>query len=142
MGSKKLLEIPITTGFTSKGAYGLRRRFHKLIDTPIGRSTKLAAVCSRIGLTRHVKLSPEGTTLGELVGLVESSLHDGVNHLVLMLHSTSLLPGFSPYAKDAAGVEALYNRLDGILECATKRFSCDGIMLSDIPKLLPVKETE
>ena len=141
-GTRKLLEIPITTGFTSKGAYSLRRRFHKLIETPIGRSTKIAAVFSRIGLTRHVKLSPEGTTLGELKGLVESALNDGVNHLVLMLHSTSLLPGFSPYAKDHAGVEALYNRLSGILELTTKRFSCSGIMLSDIPKLLPAKAAD
>ncbi|MFM8574007.1 MAG: hypothetical protein ACKOAU_20595, partial [Pirellula sp.] len=113
---KKLIEVPITTGFTRIGGYELRKRLRKCVETPLGRATKLLSLSNRFGVTRHVKLSPEGTTLGELKGLVRASLRDGVNHLVLMLHSTSLMPGFSPYAKDRAGVESLYERLEGILD--------------------------
>ncbi len=133
-GQSELLEVPITTGFTRPGLYGFRQRLRGLVDTPFGRATKLASVSNRLGLTNHLKLSPEGTTLAELKGLVQSSLKDGVEHLVLMLHSTSLMPGFSPYAKDPQGVEALYRRLEGTLEYATKYQQCLGSTLSDLTK--------
>jgi hypothetical protein len=141
-GSKKIMEVPITTGFTRSGAYRQRQAIRRWVETPLGRATKLAAIANRLGVCRHVKLSPEGTSLAELKGLVESSLRDGVNHLVLMLHSTSLMPGFSPYAKDAAGVEGLYQRLGGILDFTIKEHQCVGVGLSEIPKWLPANLPE
>jgi hypothetical protein len=131
-----LLEVPITTGFTRAGFYRARQRMRGVMDCSLGRWTKLASVSSRLGLTRHLKLSPEGTELQDLMGLVRSSLQDGVEHLVLMLHSTTLRPGYSPYAKDSHGVERLYQRLEGILDYATRQFDCSGCTLSDIPKRL------
>lgn len=133
-GQSELMEVPITTGFTRPRFYGFRQRLRGLVDTPLGRATKLASISNRLGLTNHLKLSPEGTTLAELKGLVHSSLKDGVEHLVLMLHSTSLLPGYSPYAKDPQGVESLYRRLEGTLEYATKSQQCIGSTLSDLTK--------
>ena len=112
----------------------MRQRIRKWVETPLGRATKLASISNRLGVSRHIKLSPEGTTAGELKGLVKSSLLSGVRHLVLMLHSTSLMPGFSPYAKDAAAVEAFYDRLDSVFEYATKSLECAGSTLSDLPK--------
>lgn len=141
-GTKKIMEVPITTGFTRSGAYRRRQAIRRWVETPLGRATKLAAIANRLGVCRHVKLSPEGTSLAELKGLVESSLRDGVNQLVLMLHSTSLMPGFSPYAKDAAGVEGLYQRLDGILDFTIKEHQCVGVGLSEIPKWLPANLPE
>jgi len=131
-GGHSILEFPITTGFTRSNFYGLRQQLRKLVETPLGRATKLASISNRLGLSRHVKLSPEGTTLVELQGLVKSSVLSGVKHLVLMLHSTSLLPGFSPYAKDGAAVESLYERMERIFEYATKSFDCEGCTLFDL----------
>lgn len=133
-GTHQILEVPITTGFTRAKFYGTRQWIRKWVETPLGRATKLASISNRLGLSRHVKLSPEGTTVGELQGLVKSSVLSGVRHLVLMLHSTSLMPGFSPYAKDDASVEALYERLDGVFAYATSCFECAGSTLSDLPK--------
>lgn len=138
-GSNRLLEIPITTGFTASGAYRFRQRIRSVVETKWGRKIKLASIANRLGISRLVKLSPEGTSFEELKGLVRSSIQAGVNHLVLMLHSTSLLPGYSPYAKDFSGVEALYDRLERILNYATKQHSCVGITLSEIPDLLPIE---
>lgn len=133
-GGHSIFEFPITTGFTRSKFYGLRQQLRRCVETPLGRATKLASISNRLGLSRHVKLSPEGTTLRELQGLVRSSVVSGVQHLVLMLHSTSLLPGFSPYAKDGAAVEALYERMERIFGYATKSFDCEGSTLSDLPK--------
>jgi hypothetical protein len=52
------------------------------------------------------------------------------------------MPGFSPYAKDAAGVEGLYQRLDGILDFTIKEHQCVGVGLSEIPKWLPANLPE
>ena len=132
-GGEDLLEVLITTGFTRSGFYRLRQKIRRVVETPLGRKSKLAAISNRLGVTRHVKLSPEGTTLAELRDLVRSSLLAGVTHLVLMLHSTSLLPGYSPYAKDVQGVDALYERLEGALMYATKFHGCVGVTLSELP---------
>lgn len=137
LGDATLLEVPITTGFTRSGRYQWRQRLRGWLNSPIGRATKIYSISNRLGLTRHIKLSPEGTSLVDLKGLVRSALHDGVSHLVLMLHSTSLLAGFSPYAKNDHELEALYQRLDGILEFTTKECSCVGVMLSETTKLVP-----
>ncbi len=132
-GGHSIIEFPITTGFTRSNFYGLRQRLRRCVETPLGRATKLASISNRLGLSRYVKLTPEGTTLGELRGLVQSSVASGVQHLVLMLHSTSLLPGFSPYAKDVAAVEALYERMERIFEYATKSLDFEGCSLSELP---------
>jgi sugar phosphate isomerase/epimerase len=92
----------------------------------------LAGLSVRLGLTRHLKLSPEGTQWRELKGLVDGLVQDGINHIVLMLHSTSLMPGFSPYCKTPEALENLYDRLEKTLQYAIEHHHFQGAALLDV----------
>ncbi len=67
---------------------------------------RLAGIADRLGVARPMKLTPEGTQ--SRIWRSDSSVFaEGISTLVLMLHSSSLLAGHSPYAKNAAELEAL-----------------------------------
>ena len=60
------------------------------------------------------------------------ALDDGLPLLVLSFHSPSLAPGFTPYAKDAAAVEALYDWFTQIYAYLNQR----GVRSATIPQIL------
>jgi hypothetical protein len=102
----------------------------------LGKKTKIAGIAVRLGVTRHLKLSPEGTTIRDLKGLIDGLVRDGLSHIVLMLHSTSLAPGFSPYCKSPEALEAFYSRLDETLRYSTENYDFQGSTLLDVSRNL------
>lgn len=133
-----ILELPISTGFSRPGFYKVRKRLWQCIGGRLGRKTKIAGLAVRLGLTRHLKLTPEGTTLGHLKGLVDGLVQDGFRHLILMLHSTSLMAGFSPYSKTPEALEDLYHRLDEILRYATEHHGFRGATLYQVSQQVQI----
>lgn len=131
-----IIELPISTGFSRPGFYQFRKRLWRLVGSPLGKRTKIAGIAVRLGVTRHLKLSPEGTTIRDLKGLIDGLVRDGLSHIVLMLHSTSLAPGFSPYCKSPEALEALYSRLDETLRYSTENYDFQGSTLVDVSRNL------
>ena len=65
---------------------------------------------------RHVWLRPAITSLNDMLRIIQSrSSNDFVE---LMIHSSELKPGGSPYFKDDLSIEQLYLNLNGIFEKA------------------------
>ena len=110
-----LTELPITAGFTCGNYLRQRARWMGLRESP-WRNLRLAGLADRLGLVRRLKLSPEGTRLRDLKSLVDRCVEEGRSTLVLMLHSTSLLPGYSPYAQTPELCEKLYLRFTSIVK--------------------------
>jgi hypothetical protein len=115
--SRQLIEIPVTAGFVA-GDYTRRRNLWIGLRKQPWQTLKLAGVADRLGITRRVKFSPEGTELSDLTRLVDSSHRSGLTTLVLMLHSSSLVVGLSPYSQDAEQLQKLYERLSSIIKYA------------------------
>ena len=124
-----LIEIPVTAGFTRPG-YERRRSIWKRLRTQPWKRLRAPGIADRMGIARRVKLSPEGTRLADLRRLVDSLVSEQMTVLVLMLHSTSLMKGFSPYAKDDAGLEQLYERMTEIIRYITSEFAFQGVTLT------------
>jgi hypothetical protein len=59
-----------------------------------------------------------------------------LNTLVLMLHSTSLAAGFSPYAETDEQLERLYGRLSNAIRHATETHGFRGTTLTAAAKSL------
>lgn len=114
---RKLIEFPVTAGFTRAG-YKWRRQYWQWSRRSPWKMMRIAGLLDRLGIARRVKLSPEGTRLDDLEKLIDAVKQDGVETLVLMLHSSSLVKGLSPYARDDNMLEQLYTRLEGALRCA------------------------
>ncbi|TWU19992.1 polysaccharide deacetylase family protein [Allorhodopirellula heiligendammensis] len=124
-----LIEIPVTTGFTRPG-YELRRRIYQQTRQPIPRKLRLAGIADRLGIARRVKLSPEGTQTDDLKQLISAGVRDGLQTLVLMLHSSSLVAGCSPYCASEADFERFLSRLDSCLGFARTEFQAEGVTLT------------
>ena len=102
--TRKLLEIPVTAGFTGflrKWGRGLHRQAsHPLLEAfhPVG-------ILARLGLVDKIRLSPEGFTVEELKRLVKTLLAAGLPVFSLSFHSPSVVPGQTPYVTSKEDLE-------------------------------------
>ncbi len=105
-----LIELPLTTVFTGRwrgrGA-GLYRAAGQL---PHGRGA-----LARLGLLARVSLTPEDMPLADAREAVRVAAGEGVRVLNLSFHSPTLVPGHTPYARDAGDVARFWRWWDGVL---------------------------
>lgn len=100
---RTLLELPVTTMY-----WGMLRQ----LGIPIQRIQRLVptfyAAFSKLRLLERIALTPEGVTADEAIRGIDLALDAGLPVLVLSFHSPTLAPGFTPYARNQADVERLY----------------------------------
>ncbi|KAA5546268.1 polysaccharide deacetylase family protein [Roseiconus nitratireducens] len=109
-----IIEIPVTAGF-SRPDYDRRRKLWIGLRAGPLRRLRVAGVADRLGFARRVKLTPEGTRIANVRALIDACVTDGLNCLVLMLHSSSLRAGLSPYTATEEDLELFYQRLNQMI---------------------------
>jgi len=122
-----ILEIPVTAGFTHRHfefADGMRRQ---AMRAP-WRHLRAVGILDRVGIATKVKLSPEQASLKQMKQLARAATNRGVPVLVLMFHSSSLLPGCSPYVKNAQDLDRFLERLTDFFT-----FAQEELMLKTLP---------
>lgn len=107
---RKLIEVPVTSGFTRPG-YQCKRKLWTGLRSQPWAQLRLSGISDRLGLTRRVKLSPEKYGIQDLKKLIDASVIDGLTTMVLMLHSSSLVPGMSPYARTDSDLDSFYKTM-------------------------------
>jgi hypothetical protein len=110
-----LLEIPLSTGHTGLIS-GVRRIDHFLTMHPRLKALRVPGVLARLGLVDRVILTPEGVTLDEQRRLTRAMLRRGHRVLSLTYHSSSLVPGNTPYVRDESDLRAFVQRIEQYLE--------------------------
>jgi hypothetical protein len=68
----------------------------------IAETLRMPALCARLGLLERITLTPEGVSCGELCRLTSALLKRGQKVFCLTYHSSSLLPGSTPYVANEA----------------------------------------
>jgi len=99
--SRPVLELPTTGGYIG----ALRRHGDGLWragGSAPGKLLRFRGALDRVSGLSRLRLSPEGNDLRRLKALTQALLMDGVRVFSLSLHSPSLMPGFTPYVRDAA----------------------------------------
>jgi hypothetical protein len=99
-----LLELPLTTTY-----WGLLRRQGDAIFPRLWRVPAMRGVLARLGLLERIPLTPEGVSVEEAIRGIDMALDDGLPLLVFSFHSPSLHPGHTPYVRDEADLDALYD---------------------------------
>jgi len=89
-------------------------------------------ILDRLGLVRRVKLSPEQGGARDLKRLARAYLARGAPCLVLMLHSSSLLPGMSPYVAGNQELERFYLRLEATFHHLTGASGHRSVLLTEM----------
>lgn len=106
---RSLLEIPLTTCY-----WGMLRRQGPALQPLVRKFPGLGGALARTAMLERIPLTPEGTTREEAIRCIDIALDDGLELLVLSLHSPSLVPGHTPYVRDEDDVDALYDWLRAV----------------------------
>lgn len=91
-----LLEVPLSVGFAGWAAAAGPALYGWLYRA---RSMRLPGIAARLGALERLRLSPEGHTLDEMIRQTRAGLAHKQQYFVLTYHSSSLMPGGSPYAR-------------------------------------------
>ncbi|WP_315760594.1 polysaccharide deacetylase family protein [Sphingomonas sp. Y38-1Y] len=106
-----LLELPLTTVWLG----ALRGGGAGLYDL-LGRLPRGRGVASRLGLLDRIALTPEEMPLPEALRAIDRAVDDGVELLNFSFHSPTIVPGMTPYVRDAADVARFHAWWDAVLD--------------------------
>jgi hypothetical protein len=120
-----ILEIPLSYGF-NRGPFKLLDPLQRLLEAVPFRWLRLAGIAARLRVVQRLSLSPEFSSVAEMLTLSARLLEHGAPHLHISWHTPSLRPGLSPFTTTAADVERLYGKIaayfDGLVRVTPFRF--------------------
>ena len=105
-----IVELPLTTVFT-----GRLRRGGAPLYRAAGRIPRGRGVLARLGLLHRVALTPEDMPLADVLEAIRVAVGEGTRVLNFAYHSPSLVPGHTPYVRDAADLVAFWRWWDAVL---------------------------
>lgn len=105
-----LLELPLTTVFT-----GHLRRVGAPFHAALGRIPHGRGAFARAGMLSRVALTPEDMPIAAALEAVSIAIGEGTRLLTLSFHSPSLVPGHTPYVRDATDLAAFHAWWDAML---------------------------
>lgn len=105
-----IYELPLTTTFT--GPMRRRARLHQC--------KTMRGLLARTRLFDRVPLTPEGVPLKNAVAAIAQLLNDGHKLFSLSFHTPSLVPGHTPYVRDAADLRTFWAWWDGVFDTFAK----------------------
>ena len=125
----RMFEMPISVGFSGTG-FARAQRIRELACTGAGRLFHLTGILDRLNLVRRIKFSPEQADATRMKQLVDAYLANGAPCMVMMMHSSSLVPGYSPYVADRQRLEELYLDLEAVFRHCQQRHEMVGETLT------------
>jgi hypothetical protein len=112
MATDRLVEVPLSVGFVGVFADQGRQLFPRL-QTGLGQRLRLSGIAQRAGLLERLRLSPEGHSLQDMIRQTRAGIAAGKRLFMLTYHSSSLLPGATPYVRSEADRRAFLSVLEG-----------------------------
>jgi glycosyltransferase involved in cell wall biosynthesis len=117
---KDLLEIPLTTVFS--GVLAMERdtslvssTLYTVLCNPEAAKWHLPGIFARLGLLERITLTPEGMSIQEMKRLTRLLLRRGQRVFTLNYHSSSLLPGYTPYVRTPADLDRMVRTVEEYL---------------------------
>lgn len=107
--SDTLDELPLTAAFTGK-----YRRFPNIYGGAI------SGLLARTGIIGRVPLTPEGVPLKDACEAIRCLLDDDHRLFSLSFHTPSVVPGHTPYVRDATDLRRFWQWWDGIFDLFAK----------------------
>ena len=118
--AEHLLEVPPTIGFLQRNFERCRRLRTAILQSPLSRFHLLGAL-DRLRLLNRCWLSPELASAPQMILLATRFLDSGASYLNLSFHSTSLLPGKSPFVPNDSARRDFLLRIERFLQFANER---------------------
>lgn len=126
-----LLEAPPTTGFFQRNSALCGQVLRHVLRREFVRSMKIIGILDRGRIINMRWLSPELSSGEDMLVLAERLVRYGASFLNMCFHSTSLLPGKSPFVRNRKDLQRFLLRIKMFLQ-----YACDAgwkfVALKDI----------
>jgi len=129
-----ILEVPATIGF-NRWPFGLCQKVYPLLQKDWLRFLKLPGIMHRTGLLRKIWLSPEVSPADDMITLSRIMIQNGMHFLNLNFHSTTLLPGCSPFVENTEDLDLFYLSIEKLLGYLTSAANLRSLTLSGVGEL-------
>ncbi len=116
-----LLEAPPTTGFFQRNSELCGQILKNILKREFVRNMKLIGILDRGRIINMRWLSPELTSGEDMLILAERLVRYGATFLNMCFHSTSLLPGKSPFVRNRRDLQRFLLRIKMFLQ-----YACDA----------------
>lgn len=110
----EIFEIPVTSGFSLPN-FALCHRVHHFLSAPPWTTFHAIGILWNLHVMRKLQLSPELTDSSNMITLVNSCLKRGHRIIHMYLHSSSLLPGGSPYVSNDIDENTFYRNIADVV---------------------------
>ena len=110
-----LVALPLSVHFTGTLAAAGPKHYPSLTARSAAR-LRLPGLAARLGLLERLRLSPEGHSLADMKRQTRAALARGERYFMLTYHSSTLLPGATPYAPSTIDRDTLLNVLERYLD--------------------------
>ena len=139
--SGDLVEVPVSVGYSSPN-FERADALRNFAMQPALRRMRAVGILDRLGIARRIKLSPEQADARLMKQLINAYQSRRATAIVMMFHSTSLLPGFSPYVHTNNDLEQFYSRLEETFEfclakCNMQASTLTGFARQFLPATVP-----
>jgi len=106
-----VMELPLTTVYA-----GAMRRAGSRLFADWFESNTARSLLARSKLLERIALTPEGIPLAKALQAVDIALDEQLPVINLSLHSPSLAVGYTPYVRNEAQLEELYEWLESVFQ--------------------------
>jgi len=111
----ELLEIPLSVDYVGPlSQFG--SPFYKTTQKEQLVKLKIPAILSKLGLFERIRLSPEGHSTKELIRLTKNMINRNHKVFCLTYHSSTLMPGGSPYVQNQKQLDLFLHTIEQYLE--------------------------
>jgi len=135
-----ILEVPVTIGF-NRWPFEFWQKIYSQIQKDWLQILHPIGVMNRTGLLKKIWLSPEGQSAEDMIALMKIMISNGMKTLNMSFHTTSLLPGKSPFVRDAKELEQFYSKIQAVLEYLSVSTNMTSLTLSTVARHADLIET-
>jgi len=130
-----LLEVPVCVGFNRRD-FRRAQAIQQFVSRSWLRPGHVEGLLDRLGIIRRIKFSPEQADARMMRTLVEVCLAQQMPVMVMLLHSSSLTPGFSPYVKDDRQADRFFETLSQTFSHCIERKGMTAETLTEFARSL------
>ncbi len=135
-----LFEVPVTIGF-NRTPFNLYNSIYNFLGKKGLRMLHLRGIAHRLGLLRKIWLSPELSEFTEMQELSKTFIKMGIPVLNMAFHSTSLVPGLSPFVKTIKDLQEFYKRLELFFIWLCNNYNVKSVTLSEYYQIFNEKNS-
>lgn len=130
-----ILAMPLSVHFVGYLAT-IGAKLYPCLTAPWPRALHAPGIAARLGFLERLRLSPEGYRASDMIRQTRAAMARGERFFMLTYHSSSLLPGASPYVRTADDREEFLRRIETYLRFFVTECGGRAVSLSDAATLL------